>query len=413
MHGDQESPFVKPAPRRANGGMTETKTFDVAVIGGGVMGLAAARALSARSERVVLFERAKIGHAQGSSQGRSRIIRLAYGDAAYIPLCRAAYPAWRQLEEETGETLLRITGGLDLAFGAVPSWRATQAAMAEARVPHEVLNRNEIRRRFPQFELPEDARGLVQSDAGVLHADRCLEALASSARRHGADLRESEEAFAITPLTQSVEIKTTQGTYNAGRLVIAAGAGTDAVLRPLGLDLPFIVSKEQVAFFRPKDALHGPDRLPIFILHLGGVLLSSGFPLLRDEGLKLMIENKRPARDGDDAPDPELVTRLEDQVRRILPGLDPEALRVETCRYTLTPDEDFIIDQHPGHKHITIVSACSGHGFKFGTLFGDAIADLATDCTPRIKLDPFRIDRPALRESRTIESGSTIRRKMS
>jgi sarcosine oxidase len=136
MHGDQESPFVKRMPERANGGMTSVRTFDVAVIGGGVIGLAAARALAARKERVILFERGKIGHGQGSSHGRSRIIRLAYSDAAYIPLCRAAYPAWRQLEEESGEALLHITGGLDLAFGAVPSWRATRAAMAEARVPH-------------------------------------------------------------------------------------------------------------------------------------------------------------------------------------------------------------------------------------------------------------------------------------
>lgn len=394
--------------------MTSAKTFDVAVIGGGVMGLAAARSLAARQERVVLFERARIGHAQASSHGRSRIIRLAYSDATYIPLCRAAYPAWRQLAEETGETLLHITGGLDLAIGEVRSWRATQAAMVEAKVPHEILDRGEIKRRFPQFDLPEDARGLLQPEAGVLHADFCVDALTRSARRHGAVLLEDENVLAVDPLVRSVELKTSQGLYSVGRLVIAAGAATGTMLRRLSLDLPLTVSKEQVAFFRPKDLrLHGPDRLPIFILHLGGVLLSSGFPLMRDEGLKLMIENKRPARDGDHAPDPELVARLEDQVRRILPGLEPKALSTETCRYTLTPDEDFIIDRHPEHRHITIVSACSGHGFKFGALFGEAVADLAMDRTPHIKLDPFRIDRPALRESRAAKGGINIRRKTS
>ncbi|WP_162918744.1 N-methyl-L-tryptophan oxidase [Taklimakanibacter deserti] len=375
-------------------------SFDVAVIGGGVMGCAAARALAARRERVVLFERARIGHAQGSSHGRSRMIRLAYGHAAYIPLCRAAYAAWRQLEEESGDTLLTITGGLDLAFGEVPSWRATQAAMVQARVPHEMLDRDEIKRQFPQFSLPDGAQGLLQSEGGVLHADRGLAALASSARRHGAVLREGEDVLALTPSAQGIELQTLQGTYNVGRLVIAAGAATAAMLRRLGLDLPLTVSKEQVAFFRPEDpALHGPDRLPIFILHLGGVILSSGFPLLREEGLKLMIENKRPARDGDDGPDPELVTRLEAQVGRILPGLEPRALRVQTCRYTLTPDEDFIIDRHPEHEHIAIVSACSGHGFKFGALFGEAVADLAMHQKPAIDLHPFRIDRPSLSRS--------------
>lgn len=399
MHGDQESLFVNPARERANGAMT-SGSFDVAVIGGGVMGLAAARALAGRKERVILFERARIGHAQGSSHGRSRMIRLAYGDAAYIPLCRAAYAAWRQLEEESGETLLTITGGLDLTFGEVPSWRATQAAMAEAKVPHEILDRDEIKRCFPQFILPDGAQGLLQNEGGVLHADRCLEALASSARHHGAVLRESEEVLAITPSEQGVEIATSQGTCSVGRVAIAAGAVTAVMIRRLGLDLPLTVSKEQVAFFRPKDpVLHGAARLPIFILHLGGVLLSSGFPFMRDEGLKLMIENKRPAQDGDDRPDPELVARLEAQVGRILPGLEPRALRVETCRYTLTPDEDFIIDRHPEHEHIVIVSACSGHGFKFGALFGEAVGDLVMDREPSINLHPFRIDRPSLVQS--------------
>lgn len=394
--------------------MTSGKTFDVAVIGGGVMGCAAARSLAARKQRVILFEQARFGHGQGSSHGRTRMIRLAYGDPDYIPLCRAAYPAWRQLEEETGQPLLKITGGLDLAFGEVPSWHATRTAMTEAQVQHDVLDRADIKQRFPQFNLPEDVRGLWQSEGGVLHADRCLDALALSARQRGAALQENEEVLEITLFAQGIALRTTQGSYSAGRLVIAAGAATAALLRRAGLDLRLTVSKEQVAFFRPTDpALHGPDRFPIFILHLGGVLLSSGFPLLREEGLKLMIENKRPARDGDDGPDPELTARLEAQVRRILPGLVPKALNVETCRYTLTADEDFIIDRHPGHKPVIIVSACSGHGFKFGALFGEVVADLVTDRVPSVALDKFRIDRPALIGSRTASDGINIRRKTS
>jgi sarcosine oxidase len=222
--------------------MTSARTFDVAVIGGGVMGCAAARALAARKERVILFERARIGHARASSHGRSRMIRLAYSDAGYIPLCHAAYTAWRQLEEESGETLLTITGGLDLAFGEVPSWRATQAAMVEAEVPHEMLDRNEIKRRFPQFDIPSEVRGLSQAEGGVLHADRCLDALATSARHRGAVLQETEHVLTITPLAQGIELKTSHGIYSVGRLVIAAGAAMAAMLRRLGLDLPLTVS---------------------------------------------------------------------------------------------------------------------------------------------------------------------------
>lgn len=390
--------------------MSAAEHFDVAVIGGGVMGCAAAGAIAARNERVILFETAEIGHKKGSSHGQTRIIRLAYSDADYVALCRAAYPAWNRLEEEAGEPLLHITGGLDIAAGAAPSWQATAAAMKAARVPHEVLDRAGIARYFPQFRLPENAVGLFQPDAGVLHADRCLAALADGARRSGAHLKEHEAVLSVRSLAAGFELNTMKGAYRADRLVIAAGVETGGTLRGLGLDLPLTVSKEQVAYFRPRErALFGAGTFPVFILHLGGKLLSSGFPLIREDGMKLMIENKRAVADDDDAVDLRLLVELERQVRRILPGLDPEAARVETCRYTLTPDEDFIIDRHPGDPRVTIISACSGHGFKFAPLFGEAVADLATHRTPAIELDPFRIDRPALKQN--LMAGEDIRNR--
>lgn len=394
--------------------MTKQVTFDVAVIGGGIMGVAAARSLAARGTRVILFERGTIGATLGSSKGQSRIIRLAYSDADYIPLCRAAYAAWRDLEEEAAETLLEITGGLDLAMGNVPSWRRTQVAMRERGVAYDMLDQAEIRRRFPQFDLPENALGLFQRDAGVLHADLCRDALVKRARHHGVVIAEQTEVLTIAPNAQGVDLKTTHGSYKASQLVIAAGAATGSLLQRLGLDLPLTLSREQVAFFRPKDAvLHGRGRMPIFILHLGGVLLSSGFPQLREAGMKLMIENKRAVSEDEEGLDHDLLAQLEAQVTRLLPGLEPKALRAETCHYTLTPDEDFIIDRHPRHRHIVIVSACSGHGFKFGALFGEAIADLVTHQRPRIALDRFRIDRPALSQSHAPRHGGNIRRKTS
>lgn len=394
--------------------MSGSEPFDVAVIGGGVMGCAAARAIAARSKRVILFERAEIGHKKGSSHGQTRIIRLAYGDADYIALCQAAYPAWKRLEKEAGEPLLSITGGLDIAMGTMPSWQATANALKAAQVPHEVLDRAGIARRFPQFRLPENAVGLYQPDAGVLHADRCLAALADRARRSGACIKENEAVISVRPLASGFELDTTKGVHRVDRLVIAAGAQSGEMLRGLELELPLTVSKEQVAYFQPRErALFGAGTFPVFILHLGGKLLSSGFPLIREDGMKLMIENKQAAADDDEAADLRLLVELEKQVRRILPGLDPESARVETCHYTLTPDEDFIIDRHPLHPDIIIVSACSGHGFKFAPLFGEAIADLATHRMPAIKLDPFRIDRPALTENLMQSEGITNRRRTS
>jgi sarcosine oxidase len=393
--------------------MNQATNFHVAVIGGGIMGCAAVRAMAARNERVILFEAAEVGHKKGSSQGQTRIIRLAYGDPFYVPLCRAAYPVWQRLAEEAGVPLLHVSGGLDIAVGAVPSWQATATAMKVAQVPHEVLDRAGLARRFPQFRLPDDALGLFQPDAGVLHADRCLAALGESARRSGATFREHEAVLSVRPVASGFEIKTGKGSYRADRLVIAAGVNTNEMLRSLELDLPLTVSKEQVAYFQPRERAHFvAGTFPVFILHLGGKLLSSGFPLIREDGMKLMIENKR-AADDDDAPDLRLLVDLERQVRRILPGLYPEAARVETCRYTLTPDEDFIIDRHPRDPRITIISACSGHGFKFAPLFGEAVADLSTHRTPSIDLGPFRIDRPALKQKLTASEDVSNRRRTS
>ena len=182
--------------------MASGKSFDVAVIGGGVMGCAAARALAARQQRVILFERAHIGQQTGSSRGRSGSSASHMVILTYIALCRAAYPAWQRLEAEAGEIFLHITGGIDLAFEPVPSWRATAAAMAEAGVAHEVLDRDEIARRLPQFDLPDGAMGLVQPQAGVLHADRCVNALAKSAGRAGATFKEEEEILSVDRLRQ-------------------------------------------------------------------------------------------------------------------------------------------------------------------------------------------------------------------
>lgn len=360
-----------------------TITSDAIVVGGGVMGCAAARSLAARGLSVRLFEARAIGTAEGSSHGRSRIIRLAYGEAGYIPLCRAAYAAW----DAVGAGLMQRTGGLDLAEGERASWGATAEAMTAAGVPYETLDGDELRRRYPQFRLAEGARALFQPDAAVLHADLCLAALARAAREHGADLREGEAVQAVVPGGDHVEVTTMAGRYAAARLVLAPGAGMAALAAQLGLGLALTVSQEQVGFFAAGEAF-GPGRFPLFILHLDGRRFASGFPVLREGGVKLMIEHKQ----ADD--DNTRLDALRRHARRILPDLGPLRL-AENCTYTLTPDEDFILDRHPAWPHIVIASACSGHGFKFAALFGDALAALCLGADPG--LAAFRLDRPALK----------------
>jgi sarcosine oxidase len=373
-------------------------SFDAIVVGAGVTGCAAARALAKCGQRVLLLERRVVGHDRGSSHGRARIARLAYPDPAYVALCKSAYLAWRELEAESGEALLQVTGGLDIALAPSQSLRDVAAALSATGTPFEFLDRMAIATRFPQFVLPARAVAVFQRDAGVLHADRCLAALVASALRHGAELRENEAVRDLAAHGATVTVTTDHARYRADRLVLAAGPQMRPLAQTLGLDLPLIVSKEQVAYFQPPESeAFAPARFPVFILHLGKGLLGSGFPLIRDHGLKIMIEDKTAADPEDFSVDASRLRQVNEVIRPLLPGLGAAATQAETCSYTLTPDGDFIIDRHPQHRQIIVASPCSGHGFKFAPLLGQAIADLAAGNAPAVDISPFRLDRPGLR----------------
>ena len=164
-------------------------------------------------------------------------------DAA-VATAKAAYPAWRALEVETGTSLIHLTGGLDFGPPDRTSWASTRAALAEARVPFEELDGAEIHRRFPQFNLPDEIATLYQPDAGVLHADRCVAALADTARRAGAEIHEAEQVVGIRPTLAGVEIDTTDTTYGAGAVVLALGAWTRPMLATIGLDISLEMMKQ-------------------------------------------------------------------------------------------------------------------------------------------------------------------------
>jgi monomeric sarcosine oxidase len=214
------------------------RTADVIVVGGGVMGCAAAYQLAKAGRRVVLLEQFGIGHSQGSSHGPSRIIRLAYDGIDYVRLARTAYALWHALAEETGEQLIVKVGGLDFGVPGALALDGIRATYAAAGVPFEPLDRNEIMRRFPQFNLPEGVIGFYQADYSLLAADRCVAALAEQARRHGAAIHAGEPARRVATSGAGVVVETDQGRYMADRLILSAGSWMRPLLGQLGLDLP-------------------------------------------------------------------------------------------------------------------------------------------------------------------------------
>jgi len=225
--------------------------------------------------------------------------------------------------------------------------------------------------------------------------------LAEGARRYGAIIRASEPVRTIRAPSRGVELHTDQGVYSADRLILSAGSWMRPLLRQLDLDLPLTVQKEQIAFFRARDpAAFMPGRLPLVIHRFPKTTsLGSVFPIFDHAGVKVMIDRTGPEVAPDD-PDRSielpLLERLRAYATELLPGLSGEIIEAVSCRYTMTPDEHFIIDRHPAHPQIVIASPCSGHGFKFGAVIGRVLADLALRGATTYDIARFRLDRPAL-----------------
>ena len=375
------------------------RDFEAIVLGLGGIGSGAlywlARELGGEVMGIEQFEH---GHSRGASQDHSRIIRYSYHRPFYVRLARRAYAAWAAVEEETGERLVYRVGGLDLfpEGGAIPARDYTESLDA-GDVPWERLEAAEVRRRWPPFRIPDGVWGLYQADGGLVAAAKANAAHLAAARRRGARVVAEEPVTAVRAKGGEVEVVTGRNAWRARRLILAAGAWSNAVLAHLGLRLPLTITREQVTYFAPADL--GPfarDRFPVWIWMDEPCFY--GFPVFGEAAVKVAedvggAETTADGRSFD--PDPEGLERVRDFCRRILPAaLGPELL-TKTCLYTLTPDRDFVIDAVPGHPGI-LVAIGAGHAFKFASAIGQILAELALAGESDTDLEPFRIDRSIL-----------------
>jgi monomeric sarcosine oxidase len=353
----------------------------VIVLGVGGMGSAAAAHLAARGAEVVAVEQFVPGHDQGSSHGESRIIRQAYfEDPAYVPLLLRAYELWEDLERDD-PGLFRPTGGL---FLGRPDTDAVSGSLASARehdLPHEVLDADEIRRRFPAFAPRDDEVGVYEERSGYVRPERTVLAHWRRARAAGADLWGGGQALAWEANDNGVRVVTPNGTIEGDRLVIAPGAWAPTMLADLRL--PLTVTRQTVFWFRPSEpAAYALGTQPVFVWERPG-LSPYGFPCLdADGGVKIGLHHRGPEVDPDLVDrfvTPEEAAEVADLVRPLLPTLPGELLRAIACLYTTTPDHDFVIGLHPDHANVAIACGFSGHGFKFVPVVGEVLADLALD----------------------------------
>ena len=371
-------------------------TFDVAVIGLGAAGSAALHHLARRGRRVVGIEQFTPGHDRGSSHGETRIIRLGYFEhPAYVPLVRAAIPLWRALERESGAALLDVTGILEMG---APDNTLVAGTLRSARthgLPHEVLDAAGVMGRFPAFRLPPHFVGVLQPDGGVLAAEPAVAAQLARARAAGAELRANETVRAIEPAADGVRIVTDRGTLLAGQAVVATGGWIRQLLP--GLPAPIRVTRQVVGWFAPAEpALFARERCPVFMIESQGGIFY-GFPAGPRPGIKFAKHHH-----ADEAVDPFAAARpidgADEAVLRAtlaahVPAADGPLLAAQTCRYTMTPDGDFILDRLPGAPSIIVVSPCSGHGFKFAPVIGEIVADLVTQGATRHDISRFRLGR--------------------
>jgi sarcosine oxidase len=366
--------------------------WDAIVVGGGAMGTSTARWLAARGRRTLLMERFRIGHANGSSHGPNRIFRLAYHHPDYVRMARLALEEWRRLEDEAGEPLLDTTGGLDSGEGA----SVAADALRKAGEAFQWLDADAARERWPLL-APPGGPLLFQPEAGVCHADATVAAQARLAGAAGATVLEETVAAALRLADGAVEVATATEVHHAPIAVITAGAWAQPLLATAGLDVPLRVTREVIAYAR----FPGPAALPTLIEwpppgrpFARYALPVPGRPELVKFGAHQAGETVDP---GDHHAGPDVAST------RALHGYAAERFpraridRTETCLYTNTADEDFVLDRV---GPVVIGSPCSGHGFKFTPLIGRILADLATGEEPPVPLGRFAWDRPSLRAVR-------------
>lgn len=375
------------------------RKYEYIVLGLGGFGSAAAYWLSKRAGAEVLgLEQFELGHVRGESQDHSRIIRLSYHTPGYVELAKHAYRAWAEVERDSGEQLVLRTGGLDFAHrvSAIPLHTYSES-MAAAGVTYETLDAGEIMRRWPPFRLSDDIHGLYQAESGIAMAARGNAAHQRLACEHGATLRDRAPVDAIRPSNGEIEVDAGGVQYRCGRLIIAAGAWSNQALAPFGMQLPLTVTQEQVTYFAsPRPSDFQPERFPIWIWMDDPCFY--GFPVFGEAGPKVGQDaggREVSAETRTFEPDQLALQRVRDFLGKYIPSLLGPIIYTKTCLYTLTPDRDFVLDVVPDHPNVSIAIG-GGHGFKFASLVGRILSELAVDGHTDCNLEPFRLDRAIL-----------------
>lgn len=377
------SQTVRPPAREG----TRRNRWDAIVVGCGVMGASVSYNLARRGLRVLNLERFAVNHKFGSSHGRTRIIRLAYyEDPRYVPLLKRAYGSWRDAESKSGKKLLQITGGLMVGRRDGELVRGVLQSADTHGLDHEILSSSQVQERFPAFTFGDEYTAVFEPNAGVLFAEECVRAFVGLGSEAGCEFRFSEQVDGWKGGPDGVEVETTTGTQLASKIVLCAGAWNGRLLRGL---VPLQCERQVPLWFSSGgNDVFTPPTMPVFIMeeekglfYYGTPELGHGVKVARTHGGEISEPDKirREVDDRDVAP-------VREFIRRRLPKLDGPPLASITCLYSNTPDLNFAVGLHPSDPRVVVLSACSGHGFKFASVLGELGADLVTGKEPEFDI---------------------------
>ncbi|KAJ8043826.1 Peroxisomal sarcosine oxidase [Holothuria leucospilota] len=378
--------------------------YDCIVIGAGVVGSSAAYHLSRKGKNTLLLEQFSLPHTRGSSHGPIRAIRCCNGNLLYVKMTIEALRQWKQLEEDAGVTLFRQTG---LLIIDKPPYEFLTEAMNAAKVCgiHVTeMSREEVHERYPgMVNLPEESKAFLEEGAGTIKADKALECLRMQIKKYGGHIHEEEKVERIIP-GRTVTVKTNKGEYKAKGLIITPGTWASQLLKPLGFDPPIRVKRATVCYW--KDHIPGSSKnYPVFIDYalnypsdFTSPCFAYGFPSDEYPGLKKIsvhqgTETVPDDRDGCPS-DKRVMEFLLGYMKTRFPELAGEKPSiVEWCMYSLTPDEEFILDNLAHHPNVAIGCGFSGSGFKLAPVLGQILTEMALGDTLSFDMSPFRLSR--------------------
>jgi sarcosine oxidase len=357
-------------------------SYNVIVAGLGAMGSAACFHLASAGAKVLGLEQFGVVHDRGSSHGQSRMIRSAYyEEPRYVPLLREAYQLWDELSALSGRTLLHRTGGVFIGPAGNELVAGSLNAAQTHGLPHELLDRDQLAKRYPQFVVPDGWAAVVDPNAGFLTPEAVIATHAEWAMRRGAVIRAHEPILGWTADDAGVTVQTARGTYHAEQLIFTAGAWTSQLLKQWPVKLQ--VTRQVLGWVWPKSPDHfAYGRFPVWAIDgLGDGGIYYGFPMTGDlPGLKLAhhsigtpFDPDTPTRDTQPTDEDDFRPAL----RQYLPAADGPLIAMRVCMYTMSPDEHFIIDRHPDHDCVQVACGFSGHGFKFASVVGRMLSDRA------------------------------------